>query len=163
MTSAESALLGIVIGAALAWLGNVLNSQSQWRREEHRHQRERRADLYVDMFARTDEYLQQLRLSDNAEPPDQTLEQIMEDHRWVARIKLFSSPEVWELWNEWFDIYLQRPPVRPTEHSSDEDLEYWGEYNTTQQAVSEALAARMREEVEASVSRMSVRPKRQRA
>jgi hypothetical protein len=53
MTSAESTLLGVVIGAALTWLLNVSNSRAQWLREDRRQQAERRMKLYQDMLAMT--------------------------------------------------------------------------------------------------------------
>ena len=49
ITSAESTLLGIVIGTALAWLGNVLNSRAQWQRDERRSRADRQRRITVHL------------------------------------------------------------------------------------------------------------------
>lgn len=115
MTSAESTLLGIVIGAALAWLGNVLNSRSQWRREEHRRRRERYAELYQDMHMRMSRLRRLQLLHGLAEPPpDPTPQEIIEHDRWLARVELFASPEVSKLWDTWFEIHMEGWEIRRT-------------------------------------------------
>lgn len=107
MTSAESTLLGIIIGAALAWLGNVFSSRAQWRREEMRHLRDRRAELYIDTLTRLDRLERtQFRSHPEGRPGGQPIgildEQGLEDFSpWEARIMIYASADVKDLFSNW--------------------------------------------------------------
>jgi hypothetical protein len=149
MTSAESTLIGIVIGAALSWLGNMLSSRTQWQREKWRHQTDRRSDLYQDMFIRT-RHLLRLQSHHNLpdRPPPPTPEEVEELDRWTARVELFASSEVDTLWDAWFTIHMEGWEIHRTALKSLEDRRRYAEHGERRDAAHAALVDQMRRELE---------------
>lgn len=95
--------LPVTLRALLTWLTGPLSSRAQ-RREERRLQRERRAELYEDMFNRT-RHLIRVQSQPSIPAPRPTQEQIIEPDGWTARVALFASPEVSELWDVWLAVH----------------------------------------------------------
>ncbi|MBR7832466.1 hypothetical protein KDL01_04310 [Actinospica durhamensis] len=164
MTSAESTLLGIVIGAALAWLGNVLSSRAQWRREEQRRLAERRTELYQDMFVRT-RYLVRVQKLHGIEPhPEATPEAVAELDRWSARVSLFASTKVSMLWDIWFTIHMQGWEIHRTKLETLEDRRRYAAHGTRREQAHEAIVDQMRREIGFGTPRGRIRgalPRRQ--
>ena len=94
-------LLGTALGWCLSQRTAVTTAREQRRIEGDRRRDDRRAALYQDLVMRTDltagEGLKFLaRGSEESEPPKST-----EDPEWRARLLLFASPEVQDLWGKW--------------------------------------------------------------
>jgi len=151
MTSAESTLLGIVIGAALTWLSNALTNHSQWRREEWRTQRERRAELYQDMDMRAAHLTRVHRMLEipGQRPAAPTPEEIVEHDRWFTRVAFFASPDVDRLWTEWFNIQMESLEVRRSAATDDPQArQRYLDLLEKRGAARTALVTQMRNELE---------------
>lgn len=153
MTSAESALLGIVIGAALAWLGGMLNSRLQWQREQRRRQAERRAELYQDMLAEQGRLVRAYERTraegmehmPGARFPDE--ESADREARYKARGELFASPKVRDLWEAWLDVFTEVWGLGTEYSRYSDDVEGW---EADLLVAESALTAQMRAEVDPS-------------
>ena len=163
MTSAESTLLGIVVGAFLTWLLGRSAAHSQWRREERRRQADRRAELYEDMLVEQDRVSRQVGLLlsgrlDTSRYP--TEDELGLSARWTARVALFASPEVKDLWKRWHVILGERADLEEKYISASSTpgpgrdqmamaaLEVIAEWIRRVTSASDSLADQMRRELE---------------
>jgi hypothetical protein len=148
MTSAESTLLGILIGALFSWVGSTLSSRTQWQREKWRHQTDRRSDLYQDMFMRTRRLIRLQKLHNMTERTRPTPDEVIELDRWTARVELFASREVDALWDAWFNVHMEGWEILRTKLESLEDRRRYAEHGRRRQAAHAALVDQMRRELE---------------
>ena len=146
MTSAESTLLGIVIGAALTWLNTALNNRTQWKRENRRRHAERCAELYQDMRYEQDRMVRDERLIHDEGRGTRPPEPRFPDEAWAdrtarqkARVDLHASPAVRSLFAKWLDVFEQGSKVGP---------ESFGSWDRDIDAASSALLEQMRKELE---------------
>lgn len=106
LTILESGLL-VTLGALLAWLAGVSASRAQWRREKRRRIADQRAEIYKDTLVYMDRirrvrYRNELEGRHGARPaelPDGQAEE--ERAEWSARIELYASRDVQDLWEKW--------------------------------------------------------------
>jgi hypothetical protein len=148
MTSTESTFLGIIVGAALTWLIGVSTSRGQWKRDEWRRLTERRAELYQDAIREKARMSRQLNRALAGKPiaSDLVTEEEDDERRaeWRARVALFASPQVSDLWTVWYDLYFERLDLADRRDNDDEVVEW---KNRIEHAEGE-LVRRMRSELE---------------
>lgn len=150
LTTLESGLL-VALGALLTWLTGTISSQTQWRREEQRQQRERRAELYQDMFMRTRRLLRVQRTyfeDPDDEVHEPTREEIVEVDKWTARVELFASPEVDALWDDWFSIHQEVWDILMLGVKTAADRKRYADEKSRREAAFADLVDQMRKELE---------------